>query len=207
MQIIFDFGGVLVDLDRRRCEAAFAALGFDIRPYLGTYAQAGIFSQLERGVLSVPDFCRELRALAARPDLTDEAIVDAWSQYLTGVPDDRLDALLKIGRHYEVHILSNTNPVHWALARDCYFRRGGLSLADFFGRCFLSYELGVEKPAPAIFRAVTDGLGCQPGELLFLDDSEANCAAARRCGLQARLAPAGGAWLSYFTSEGYYLPE
>lgn len=206
MQILFDYGGVLVDLDRRRCEAAFDALGFDIRPYLGTYAQAGIFSQFERGELSVPGFCEAFRRLSGRPDLADEAIVDAWRQYLVGVPDDRLDTLLRLRRHYRLHILSNTNPVHWQLALDCHFRRDGLTVADFFDRCFLSYELGVEKPAPEIFRAVTDGLGCAPADILFLDDSEANCAAARRCGLQARLAPAGGAWLAFFSPEGYYIP-
>ena len=42
--MLFDFGGVLVDLNRPRVEAAFDALGFDIRPYLGTYKQSGIFS-------------------------------------------------------------------------------------------------------------------------------------------------------------------
>lgn len=206
MQILFDYGGVLVDLDRRRCEAAFDALGFDIRPYLGTYAQSGIFSQFERGELSVPGFCEAFRRLSGRPDLADEAITDAWRQYLVGVPDDRLDALLRLRRHYRLHILSNTNPVHWQLALDRHFRRDGLTVADFFDRCFLSYELGVEKPAPEIFRAVTDGLGCAPADILFLDDSEANCAAARRCGLQARLVPAGGAWLAFFSPEGYYIP-
>ena len=46
--MLFDFGGVLVDLNRPRVEAAFDALGFDIRPYLGTYKQSGIFSQIGR---------------------------------------------------------------------------------------------------------------------------------------------------------------
>ena len=47
--LLFDFGGVLVDLDKERCIRSFAVLGFDVRPYLGTYAQGGIFSQLESG--------------------------------------------------------------------------------------------------------------------------------------------------------------
>lgn len=53
MNLLFDYGGVLVDLDKQRCIRAFEALGFDIRPYLGTYAQAGFFSELERGAISV----------------------------------------------------------------------------------------------------------------------------------------------------------
>ena len=56
MNLLFDFGGVIVDLDKERCIAAFEKLGFDVRPYLGTYAQAGLFSELERGQVSVPVF-------------------------------------------------------------------------------------------------------------------------------------------------------
>ena len=59
MNLLFDYGGVLVDLDKQRCIRAFEALGFDIRPYLGTYAQAGFFSELERGAISVEGFCSQ----------------------------------------------------------------------------------------------------------------------------------------------------
>lgn len=207
MNLLFDFGGVLVDLDRQRCCRAFGELGFDITPYLGTYAQAGIFSELERGCLSVSDFCEALRRLSGMPGLSDESIVSAWRQYLRDVPHDRLEMLLRIGRNYQVHLLSNTNPVHWNMALDGYFNYKGKHVGDFFGRTFLSYEMGVEKPAPEIFEAVVSALGCRPDEILFFDDSAENCAAARRCGLQARLAPAGGQWLSFFTSEGLYIPE
>ena len=53
----------------------------------------------------------------------------------------------------------------------------------------------MEKPAPEIFHIVAERLGAQPEDILFLDDSEVNCEAARNCGLQAKLAPAGGGWM------------
>ena len=118
MNFLFDFGGVLVDLDRQRCIEAFAEINFDVKPYLGTYAQAGLFSKLERGVVSIHEFCDELRGLSEKKDLPDEAIVHAWEQYLIGVPENRLEMLLKIGQHYPVHVLSNTNEIHWAIARE-----------------------------------------------------------------------------------------
>lgn len=200
--LLFDFGGVLVDLDKARCIRAFDEIGFDVRPLLGTYVQAGILSALERGEADVPAFCDGLRRLAGRPALTDAAIVHAWEQYLTGVPADRLELLLRIRRHYPVSVLSNTNPVHWRLAEEGYFRYRGHAPADFFDKAFLSYELGVEKPDPRIFQAVVEGLQCRPEQLLFFDDSPVNCEAARRCGLRARLAPAGGRWMDYFDAEG-----
>ncbi len=206
MNLLFDFGGVLVDLEPNRCVQAFAALGFDVRPYLGTYAQTGLLSRLERGEITVSQFCGEIRALSGNPDLTDRQITDAWRSYLVGVPAERLDMLLRIARHYPLYVLSNTNPIHWEMAVNGYFLYQGHQFHDFFRRAFLSYELGCEKPAPAIYRAVQEGIGCPPGEIFFFDDSEENCEAARRCGFQARCAPAGGVWLDYFTPDGVYLP-
>ena len=202
MNLLFDFGGVLVDLDKSRCIDAFDAVGFDIRPCLGTYAQAGIFSKLERGLVSVPEFCNELRKLSGKPDLTDETIVEAWQKYLVDVPEERLEMLLKAKQHYPLYILSNTNVVHWDMARYGYFQYKGLQVEDFFEKVFLSYELGVEKPAPAIFDAVVEGIGCAPEEILFFDDCEANCEGARTCGLQSLLAPANSLWLNYFDEDG-----
>ena len=117
-------------------------------------------------------------------------------------PAERLDLLLRARRHYHVMLLSNTNSIHWAQARDGYFRYGRRRVDDFFEHVFLSYELGVEKPAPEIYAKVLEGSGAPAADVLFLDDSEANCAAARACGLQAVVAPAGGVWMNYFDEEG-----
>ena len=200
--LLFDFGGVLVDLDRERCIRAFQALGFDVSPYIGAYAQSGILSQLESGKISAPEFCDRLRAMSGLASVTDDQIEDAWRSFLTGVPRERLELILRARRHYHVMLLSNTNPIHWAQARDVFFRQGGHCVEDFFERTFLSFELGVEKPAPEIYAKVLAGSGAPAGEILFFDDSEANCVAARACGLQAVVAPAGGVWMKYFDAEG-----
>lgn len=203
MNLLFDFGGVLVDLDKSRCIAAFDAIGFDVRPFIGTYAQVGVLSRLERGEVTIQEFCAELRALSANADITDEAIVHAWQQYLLDVPEERLEMLLKAHRHYPLYVLSNTNEVHWAMARDGYFRYKDLHVEDFFDGVFLSCRLGCEKPSPQIFQSVVEGIGCAPEEILFFDDSAVNCDAARACGLQALLAPAGSVWLQYFDADGH----
>jgi putative hydrolase of the HAD superfamily len=80
-------------------------------------------------------------------------------------------------------------------AVDDYFRYKGLQVGDFFEKIFLSCELGVEKPNPEIFKKVVEGIACPPDDILFFDDSEVNCEAARKYGLQAVLAPANSAWL------------
>ena len=163
MYLLFDFGGVLVDLDRQRVERSFDEIGFDIRPYLGTYKQAGIA---------------------------------AWESYLTTVPTERLEMLLKIKQNYSINVLSNTNTIHWRMAEDTFFRYKGLTVDDFFDHIFLSCELGVEKPAPQIFENVVEGMGVPAHDILFFDDSEVNCQSARQC------APAGSEWFKYFDEYG-----
>ena len=193
--LLFDFGGVLVDLDKQRCINAFAELGFNIVPYLGTFQQGGFFSDFERGVITTKEFCDIIREKSNNPNLTDAQIVGAWERYLLDVPEERLEMLLRLKEKFTLHVLSNTNPVHWAMAENGYFRYKGLTVSDFFDKIFLSCELGVEKPEPEIFEKVVAGIGCAPDDILFFDDSEVNCEAARKCGLQAVLAPANSAWL------------
>ena len=202
MILLFDFGGVLVDLDKARCIDSFARLGFDIRPYLGTYRQQGPFSLLERGEIDVPQFCSELRRLGCRPGTTDSEIVRAWEDYLTEVPTERLDMLLKIRQHYPVSCLSNTNCIHWGQAERDFLNYRGRQVGDFFDHVFLSYECHLEKPAPELYAHVVRTLGVPAAEVLFFDDSEVNCEAARACGLQALLAPAGSQWFKYFDENG-----
>ena len=202
MVLLFDFGGVLVDLDRARCVNAFAQIGLRVEEYLGSYRQSGPFSQIERGELSVHEFCDEIRRITGRDQTADEDIVRAWEAFLPGVPAERLEMLLKIKQHYSLNLLSNTNMIHWRQAEREFFNYKGLGVKDFFDRIFLSCEEGLEKPAPELFQRVIHRLGVPAGEILFFDDSEVNCEAARHCGMQALIAPAGSEWFKYFDENG-----
>lgn len=201
MILLFDLGGVVVDLDKQRCLDGFLQLGLDASPYIGAFGQQGVFEALEEGKIDHRAFCEGVRALGCRPETTDEEILTAWSSFLVGVPTDRLELLWKIKRHYRTAVLSNTNVVMWEKLLT-YFQHEGRTIADCFDDTFLSFEMGVCKPAPAIFERVVEGLGVPAHEILFLDDSEENCEAARRCGMQALHAPAGGAWKNLFDETG-----
>lgn len=206
--LLFDFGGVLVDLRREDCVQRFARLGFDITPYLGAYAQQGFVGQLENGDLTQEQFCQHIRQQAGRPELTDEEIVGAWNAYIPHIPTERLDMLRRIARHYRLCLLSNTNAIHWQLAERQLFRHPDAGdLLTLFAQKFLSFRLHMQKPSPRIYRHVLSQLSCAPAEALFLDDSPTNVQAAQAAGLPARLAPAGGQWLSYFTDDGLLLPH
>lgn len=203
--LLFDFGGVLVDLDRKRVLRSFEKIGINITPFLGDYKQSGIFSLLEQGKTTVDNFCEELRRMCGCPQASNKQIVTAWESFLTGVPANRLDVLLKAKQHYSVNLLSNTNEVHWNMAEELFFKYKGHQVNDFFDHIFLSYKEGVEKPDPTIFENVIAKLGVPACQIIFFDDSDVNCQAARNCGLQAYKAAAGGEWLKYFDDYGKLL--
>lgn len=202
MTLVFDYGGVIVDLDPTRCIEAFQRLGLDIRPFLGTYRQGGVFSLLEEGRIDVPTFCRELRKLGIREEVTDEEIVKAWEDYTVGIPAERLALLEKIHANYRTAVLSNTNPIHWQQAEEKFFTSCGRRREDYFEQAFLSYRLQLQKPDPALYARVAEELGEKPEDILFFDDSLTNCEAAEQCGWKALLAPANSGWFKYFDAHG-----
>lgn len=192
--LLFDFGGVLVNLDKTRCIDAFSKAGFDITPYLGTYKQGGAFAQFERGEITPAQVCDALyKDSGVR--LSETAFQKAWESYLTDVPKERLEMLLRLKKKYRLALLSNTNSIHWHMAIERFFRYKGLTVEDFFSDIFLSFEMGIEKPSPIIFEKVIDALGVPASQIVFFDDSIINCKAAEACGMQSFHAKANSAWL------------
>lgn len=204
MKIVFDFGGVIVDLKKEACIAAFDEIGFDIRPHLGTFYQGGVFRLLENGDIDCPAFFDAIREEAGRP-LSDAQITKAWEAYLTGIPTERLALIRKIRQHYPTYVLSNTNPIHWEQGVRDFFPQEGGGIETYFDHLFLSYELHQLKPNRDIYETVIRTIGGEAHDILFLDDSEENCQAAREAGLQSRIAPAGGVWMQYFDENGRLL--
>ena len=106
--LIFDFGGVLINLKREAAIDAFRQLGLDTADQLlDNYVQSGIFMQLENGSLSAADFRNEVRKLTA-PTVTDEQIDQALYAFLLDIPTEKLELLLALRRKFRVVMLSNT---------------------------------------------------------------------------------------------------
>ena len=111
--LIFDFGGVLINLDRQRCIENFRKLGLEkVDELLGMYSQQGIFMQHEKGLISSAQFRDSIRGQITQ-EVTDEQIDAAWNSFLVDIPRFKLDMLLKLREKYVVYLLSNTNEIHW----------------------------------------------------------------------------------------------
>jgi len=183
--IVFDLGGVVIDLDRRQCIDSFESLGFkDADSDLGQYVQAGLFFQLETGKISAADFFDGVKA-KCRPGTTNSDIERAFNAFLIALPVERLKTLRALRQHARVFALSNTNPVMFNSWIAEAFSQEGLKINDYFDGIIASFAEGVCKPDPEIFRTLIARYSLEPERTLFLDDSEANCEAARSCGLKA----------------------
>lgn len=198
--LIFDFGGVLINLKREAAIDAFRKLGLDTADQLlDNYVQSGIFMQLENGSLSAADFRDEVRKLTA-PTVTDEQIDQALYAFLLDIPAEKLELLLALRRKFRVVMLSNTNPIHFPWCAATKFTYKGHQLGDFFDACYLSYELKCSKPDAEIFYKLLAAEGVAPESCLFFDDGIQNIQAAQALHFQTVLVKPNEDLRPYFAS-------
>lgn len=185
--IIFDLGGVIIDLNRRMAVDALDNLGItDASALLGEYEQKGPFLALEKGEISSSELY-DMLLPHCKKETSCNDIRDAFEQFLRGIPVERLKMLDKLReKGYRLFVLSNTNPImynHWI---DNAFRSDGKSINDYFDGIVTSFQERMCKPDPELFRKVSSRYGLNPEETLMVDDSEANVKAARSVGFQAK---------------------
>ena len=181
--IVFDFGGVIADIDRDKAVQAFVKLGLkDAETRLDKYHQTGIFQELEEGKLSADGFREKLGELCGR-ELSAEESRQAWLGFFTGVDVHKLDYILELRKSYRVYILSNTNPYVMSWACSPEFSSQGKSLADYCDKLYLSYQLGCTKPDKGIFYHMLEDSGMVPSETLFVDDGDSNVRIGKELGM------------------------
>lgn len=193
--IVFDLGGVIVELDANEPIRRFKKIGVeDAEELLDPYEQKGIFLELENGKISVDEFCDKLRAHTGK-ELSFEEITWAWLGFIVDVPVYKLDYLLQLHKKYKVYLLSNTNPImqeQWA--RTTKFSEAGHPINDYFDKMYTSYEVGITKPDPGIFEYMLTDSRMNPSETLFVDDGAKNIEIGKSLGMYVYQPKNGEDW-------------
>ena len=182
--VIFDIGGVLVDLYRDQCIEAFRRIGYpQAEEMIGLYCPSDTFMKLERGEMSGEELTEFIRQDSGNPAITYNDVRDAYVAFLGEIPIEKLRMIRRLREAgYKTLALSNINEFVMPHLREVLFRADGLTMEDYFDHAFLSYEMKLLKPDPAIFEALIRESGINPEEALFIDDSLVNTETARKLG-------------------------
>jgi glucose-1-phosphatase len=203
--IIFDLGGVILNLDNGRTEQAFTNMGVkDFRSYFSLGYAASFFKDYEVGKISDREFIDALRKLvgtaipgaelpsargsnsgALDPVVSDDAVIDAWNALLLDFPAERIALLKKLRQRYRLFLFSNTNALHLEAFKQTYRAAfGEAELDDHFERAYYSHLLGMRKPDKLPFEHIIKENNLEPSETLFVDDALVNVEGAIASGLK-----------------------
>lgn len=182
--IIFDLGGVILNIDYQLPVKAFRKLGIeDFSSQFSQAAQSTLLDDYETGRISSEEFIEAIRGFV-RPETTKEQIVDAWNSILLDLPEQRLFTIEKAAENHRIFLLSNTNDLHIESFNNYLLSEFQLpSLEPFFEELYLSYEVGLRKPDPRIFEYVLQDAGLDPLHTLFIDDSIQHIQSAKELGI------------------------
>jgi epoxide hydrolase-like predicted phosphatase len=183
--IIFDLGGVVIDIDFELTFNAFAQLAnkstHETKEIMG---ELNIWDQYERGALTDQKFIDTIRA-SLELTQTDEEIIVAWNALLLELPKSRIDLVKEINAKYDTYVLSNTSNIHIeGVNKILEESTGHQDLKEVFGKIYYSYEINRRKPDLDIYEFVLEDAGLKAEETLFLDDNLDNIIAAQKMGIQ-----------------------
>lgn len=185
--LIFDLGGVILNLDILRTEKAFERLAGSTERHRELSQQLNevhFFERFEIGDFTGEHFVETLQNLT--PGVAQDAVLEAWSAMLLDLPGERLRLLAELGKSHRIFLLSNTNELHLADFRKIVqAQHGDFDFDALFEQAWYSHLIGHRKPNAAVFEYVLDAAGLQAADTFFIDDNADNIRAASALGIQA----------------------
>ncbi len=190
--IVFDLGGVLLDIDYGKTKISFEELGFNQFDKMYTqYSADMLFSDLETGKISNDHFFDYL-VTAADGKVTKGQIATAWNAMLGNFRVASLGFLEELSKKFRLYLLSNTNAIHLEAFNEIFRRETGkASLDAYFTKAYYSNNIGYRKPNDDVFEFILNDAGIKAEETLFIDDSYNNIETAKKLGFKTHLLLAG----------------
>ncbi len=183
--IIFDLGGVILDISPSETESRFEQLGIAVtRELFHVTAELNPFTMLEQGDIDEDEFFHGVRKTYDK-DLTDDQIRFAWDGMLLGWTPKRIDLIRHLRKHYRILLLSNTNRIHYESYTHSFREQFGFAFEELFDELYVSHEMGCRKPHRDIYEKLIAESGITPDRAIFIDDTLVNVNSARESKLQA----------------------
>ncbi len=179
--IIFDLGGVILNLNQELTLRAFIKL--EANPEDINY-HAPLFTDFETGKITAPQF-REGLKTHLNKGVSDAQIDEAWNAMLLDLPAQRLGMIAELKKQYPIYLLSNTNSIHIDAFYAYLQQTHGIdNWKNLFDTIYYSHEIGLRKPNADIYEFVTTDIGHKPEHCLFIDDNLHNVQGAEKAGLK-----------------------
>ncbi len=190
--IIFDFGGVILNIDYNKTAKAFKRLG--VHNFEEMYSQKNadhLFSQLEKGKINDDEFYAAF-IKSTNLTFTNHQIETAWNAMLLDFREEALKTIERIRPKYKLFLLSNTNSIHHKAFSNVYQSfSSGKNFDEYFDKAYYSHQTGMRKPDKNIYELVIKENALVPSQTLFIDDSDQNIETAKELGLQTILLQPG----------------
>ncbi len=190
--LLFDLGGVLLNIDYNKTADAFKKLG--AQQFEELYSQSGanhLFEELETGKISDNDFYTAIQQYCY-PSTTKEQLETAWNAILLNFRITSIEYLSGLKEKYNIYLLSNTNSIHLkAFGKIFEAEIGNACLDDYFIKAYYSHKIHLRKPYPSTYQFVLDDAGIKAEQTLFIDDSIVNIEGAKEAGLEVHHLLAG----------------
>jgi len=177
--IIFDFGGVLLNIDFKLTHQAFFKLGVNnLDTTFSQTQQSGFFDSFEKGEISPSQFRKEIKQYLLS-DISDRELDAAWNSMLLDIPSQRIEWILQLKKKYKCILLSNTNQIHYNYYRQALEDVHGYKIfSEIFDKTYFSHEIALRKPDNSIYNYVLKDLDLDASEIVFIDDTQKNIDAA-----------------------------
>ncbi len=188
--IIFDLGGIFLNIDFARTEKAFKTLG--VPAFNGLFNQhysSNLFQLLETGKISPEEFHQSF-VQQTGVHLSYAQVQEAWNALLLDFPVERLHWLKSISKRYKTFLFSNTNQIHHDAFTESFRNLMNEDFDSYFIKAYYSHLMRLRKPDPESFRYIIREQKLDPKKTLFIDDTLKNIEGAKAVGLQTiHLAP------------------
>ncbi len=181
--IIFDLGGVILNLNPQKTIDAFAKLTGLPTDELLTYVNNDVFRLYEKGEISSTEFRKALKTLF-NVSVPDKELDEAWNAMLMDLPLNRLEMIGRLRPRLKTCVLSNTNEIHISefnkIVREA---TDGKKIQNYFDAVYYSHKVGMRKPDAEIFKMVLEKNGLVASNTLFIDDTLEHIESAKNLGL------------------------
>ncbi len=182
--IIFDLGGVILDISPKETERRFEELGITVtHEMFHITPEKNPFTLLEQGAISYEEFYNGVRE-SFNTTLSDNEIRYAWDGMLLNWTPERIELILELKKEYKILLLSNTNGVHYDTYTKSFQEQFKFPFEDLFHECYVSHEMGCRKPNLDIYEQLIEKSGITPERAIFIDDTFLNIEGCEAAGIQ-----------------------